>query len=124
MGIANYKLPISNFHSVCFLSPARYLYATAIVLPFRQHMFVVSFPQVGDLRLWRLLPFRQKWAGESKTSTVMDISVFEDVFGLKSRIFITAEFILRHESSSSETCLKGSTFPPTVLNICLWICWS
>jgi hypothetical protein len=30
-------------------------------------------------------------------------------FGLKSRIFITAEFILRHESSS-ETCLKGSTF--------------
>ena len=29
--------------------------------------------------------------------------------GLKSRIFITAEFILRHESSS-ETCLEGSTF--------------
>jgi hypothetical protein len=39
----------------------------------------------------------------------MDISVFEDVFGLKSRIFITAEFILRYEASS-ETCLKGSTF--------------
>jgi len=39
----------------------------------------------------------------------MDISVFEGVFGLKSRIFITAEFILRHESSS-ETCLKGRTF--------------
>jgi hypothetical protein len=37
-------------------------------------------------------------------------SVFEGVFGLKSRIFITAEFILRHESPS-ETCLKGSTFP-------------
>jgi len=29
--------------------------------------------------------------------------------GLKSRIFITAEFILRHESSP-ETCLKGRTF--------------
>jgi hypothetical protein len=29
--------------------------------------------------------------------------------GLKSRIFITAEFILRHESSS-ETCLEGRTF--------------
>jgi hypothetical protein len=39
----------------------------------------------------------------------MDISVFVGVFGLKSRIFITAEFILRHESSS-ETCLEGSTF--------------
>jgi hypothetical protein len=39
----------------------------------------------------------------------MDISVFEDVFGLKSRILITAEFSLRHESSS-ENCLKGSTF--------------
>jgi hypothetical protein len=35
--------------------------------------------------------------------------VFQNVFGLKSRIFITAEFILRHEPSS-ETCLKGSTF--------------
>jgi hypothetical protein len=33
----------------------------------------------------------------------------ENFFGLKSRIFITAEFILRHESSS-ETCLKGSTY--------------
>jgi hypothetical protein len=33
----------------------------------------------------------------------------KNFFGLKSRIFITAEFILRHESSS-ETCLKGSTF--------------
>ncbi len=39
----------------------------------------------------------------------MDIFVFEGVFGLKSRIFITAEFILRHESSP-ETCLEGSTF--------------
>ncbi|MFZ6038896.1 MAG: hypothetical protein ACOYU1_11800 [Bacteroidota bacterium] len=39
----------------------------------------------------------------------MDISVFEGIFGLKSRIFITAEFSLRHESSS-ETCLKGRTF--------------
>ena len=66
-------------------------------------------PQVIDLRLWRLLPFRQRLAGELKTSTVMDISVFESVFGLKSRIFITAEFILRHESSS-ETCLEGRTF--------------
>jgi hypothetical protein len=35
--------------------------------------------------------------------------VFQNVFGLKSRIFITAEFILRGESSS-ETCLKGRTF--------------
>lgn len=34
----------------------------------------------------------------------------EHSVGLKSRIFITAEFILRHESVS-ETCLKGSTFP-------------
>jgi hypothetical protein len=33
----------------------------------------------------------------------------ENFLGLKSRIFITAEFILRHESSS-ETCLEGSTF--------------
>jgi hypothetical protein len=55
------------------------------------------------------LPFRQKLAGELKASTAMDISVFEGVFGLKRRIFITAEFILRHESSP-ETCLKGSTF--------------
>jgi hypothetical protein len=39
----------------------------------------------------------------------MDISVFVGVFGLKSQIFITAEFILRYESSS-ETCLKGRTF--------------
>jgi hypothetical protein len=31
------------------------------------------------------------------------------LFGLEKPIFITAEFILRHESSS-ETCLKGSTF--------------
>jgi len=35
--------------------------------------------------------------------------VFQNVFGLKSRIFITAEFILRHESSS-KTCLEGRTF--------------
>jgi len=49
---------------------------------------------------------------------MMDISVFEGVFGLKSRIFITAEFILRHESSS-ETCLKGSTFPsPAQTSVC------
>jgi hypothetical protein len=41
----------------------------------------------------------------------MDISVFEGVFGLKSRIFITAEFILRHESSP-ETYLKGRTYYP------------
>jgi hypothetical protein len=34
----------------------------------------------------------------------------ENFLGLKSRIFITEEFILRHESPS-ETCLKGSTFP-------------
>jgi hypothetical protein len=33
----------------------------------------------------------------------------ENFLGLKSRIFITEEFILRHESPS-ETCLKGSTF--------------
>jgi len=33
----------------------------------------------------------------------------KNFFGLKSRIFITAEFILRYESSS-ETCLKGRTF--------------
>jgi hypothetical protein len=45
-------------------------------------------PQVGDPWLSRLLPFRQKWAGELKASTAMDISVFEGVFGLKSRIFI------------------------------------
>jgi hypothetical protein len=41
---------------------------------------------------------------------------------LKSRISITAEFILRHESSS-KTCLKGSTFPSPALNIRLWTCW-
>jgi hypothetical protein len=52
----------------------------------------------------------------------MDISVFQGVFGLKSRIFITAEFILRHESLS-ETCLEGSTFPSPALNIRLWTCW-
>jgi len=40
----------------------------------------------------------------------MDISVFEGIFGLKSRIFITAEFILRHESSS-ETCLTAALVP-------------
>jgi hypothetical protein len=87
-----------------------FICTTVRVLPFRQRLQGRLRPQVGDLRLWRLLPFRQKWAGELKTSTVMDISVFEGIFGLKSRIFITAEFILRHESSS-ETCLKGSTFP-------------
>jgi hypothetical protein len=42
----------------------------------------------------------------------------KNFFGLKSRIFITAEFILRYESSS-ETCLKGSTFPsPVQIFIC------
>jgi hypothetical protein len=41
----------------------------------------------------------------------MDIPVFEGVFGLKSRIFITVEFILRHESSP-ETCPEGSTYYP------------
>jgi hypothetical protein len=51
----------------------------------------------------------------------MDISVFEGVFGLKSRIFITAEFILRHESPS-ETCLEGRTFPSLVqMFICVLI---
>jgi hypothetical protein len=49
---------------------------------------------------------------------MMDIFVFEGIFGLKSRIFITAEFILRHESSP-ETCLKGSIFPsPAWIFIC------
>jgi hypothetical protein len=38
-----------------------------------------------------------------------DTSFFRMFFGLKSQIFITAEFILRHESPS-ETCLKGNTF--------------
>jgi len=33
----------------------------------------------------------------------------ENFFGLKSRIFITAEFSLRHQSLS-ETCLEGRTF--------------
>jgi hypothetical protein len=47
-----------------------------------------------------LLPFRQTLAGELKASTAMDISVFEGVFGLKSRIFITAGFILRGESAA------------------------
>ena len=55
---------------------------------FRQQLQWWLFPQVGDLRLWMFLPFRQKWAGELKASTAMDISVFEGVFGLKSRIFI------------------------------------
>jgi hypothetical protein len=51
----------------------------------------------------------------------MDISVFEGVFGLKSRIFITVEFILRHESLS-ETCLEGSIFPsPVQIFICVLI---
>jgi len=47
-----------------------------------------------------VLPFRQKLAGELKASTAMNISVFEGVFGLKSQIFITAEFILRGESAA------------------------
>ena len=55
---------------------------------FQAAMVGTSLSAGRDLRLWRLLPFRQKWAGELKTSTVMDISVFEGVFGLKSRIFI------------------------------------
>jgi len=76
---------------------------------FQAAMVGTSLSAGRDLWLWRLLPFRQKWAGELKAPTAMNISVFEGIFGLKSRIFITAAFSLRHESSS-ETCLKGSTF--------------
>ncbi len=88
MGITSYKFPITNFHSVWLFLPAQiFINAATIVLPFRQYPVVVSFPQVGDPWLSRLLPFRQKQAGELKTSIAMDISVFEGIFGLKSRIF-------------------------------------
>jgi hypothetical protein len=54
----------------------------------------------------KVIAFQAKAALLSKEG---DTSFFRMFFGLKSRIFITAEFILRHESPS-ETCLKGSTF--------------
>ena len=45
---------------------------------------------------------------ENWRSRLRWVFVFEDVFGLESRNFITAEFILRG-GSASETCLKGRT---------------
>ena len=58
--------------------------ATAVVLPFRQGFSCCLRPQVAYLRLWRLLPFRQKWVGELKASTAMDISVFESISAWKA----------------------------------------
>jgi hypothetical protein len=49
------------------------------------------------------------FAFQAKVSREIEGFHCEGILGLKSRIFITAEFILRHESSP-ETCLKGSTF--------------
>ena len=48
-------------------------------------------------------------AFQAKISRRIESFHCEGIFGLKSRIFITAEFILRHESSSA-TCLEGRTF--------------
>jgi hypothetical protein len=63
----------------------------------------------------KVIAFQAKAALLSKEG---DPSFFRMFFGLKSRIFITAEFILRHESPS-ETCLKGSTFPsPMWIFVC------
>ena len=95
-------------HGYRFLPAWIFICTTARVLPFRQGLLWCLRPQVvtcgyegyclsgkSEPVNWRL-PLR--W-----------ISVFEGIFGLKSRIFITAAFSLRHESSS-ETCPEGSTF--------------
>ena len=54
---------------------------------FQAAMVETSSSAGRDLRLWRLLPFRQWWAGELKTSTAMNISVFQDVFRLEKPNF-------------------------------------
>jgi hypothetical protein len=42
----------------------------------------------------------------------MNISVFEGIFGLKSRIFITAEFILRYESATITLPERQNIYSP------------
>jgi len=79
--------------------PAKiFINAAAIVLPFRQRMFVASLSAGRRPAVMNVFAFQATMS-----------SCIENFLGLKSRIFITAEFILRHESSS-ETCLEGSTF--------------
>ena len=56
-------------------------------------------PQVADLWLWKLLPFRQRQTYYLKNQSIFfdQYVYFSDFSGLKSQIFITVEFILRKE---------------------------
>jgi hypothetical protein len=82
MGIMSYKFPITNFHSVWLFLPTQIFIDAATIV----------------------LPFRQKWAGELKTSTAMNISVFQDVFRLEKPNFHkelqVTNFELRMRSSA------------------------
>jgi hypothetical protein len=97
VGNENFKLRIFVLF-VLFAGVDIHLYNATIVLPFRQRMFVASLSAGRRPAVMNVFAFQATMS-----------SCIENFLGLKSRIFITAEFILRHESSS-ETCLEGSTF--------------
>jgi len=83
---------------VLFAGVDIHLYNAVRVLPFRQRMFVASLSAGRRPAVMNVFAFQATMS-----------SCIENSLGLKSRISITAEFILRHESSP-ETCLEGSTF--------------
>jgi len=93
----NFKLRIFLLF-VLFAGVDIHLYNAARVLPFRQRMFVAALSAGRRPAVMNVFAFQATMS-----------SCIENFLGLKSRISITAEFILRHESSP-ETCLEGSTF--------------
>jgi hypothetical protein len=61
MGITSYKFPITNFHSVWFFLLAQiFINAATIVLPFRQHMFVVSLSAGRRPAVMKVIAFQAK----------------------------------------------------------------